>query len=272
MDLYRRAARRYRNDGLVDLIVATTAWAYRHSLRRWLPPTGFATRNGVKVQRRRLFDDRLPSANWYNAPDVPGYEQAIVDHHERTTEPGDDVVIVGGGYGVSMVAAARAVEPTGSVVVYEASERQVSLLDRIAAWNDVAEVCDVRAALVAHDVNVYPGSVADRRVDPADIEPCDVLELDCEGAEERILPALSIRPDRIVLELHPNLMDGDATRIVSELVTSGYRIDQMSGHDGASLSWDEFEAMLAYDSAEGREDAFDARYPPVVLARRVAER
>ena len=61
---------------------------------------------------------------------------------------------------------------------------------------------------------------------PAEIPDCDVLEMDCEGAETSILSEMSIRPRVILVETHGCL--GAPTSDVRDLlITIGYEVEDL---------------------------------------------
>lgn len=138
----------------------------------------------------------------------PEHENAVVRALRRHVRRGDTVVVVGGGWGATTVVAARMTHFEGDVTVYEPSSRMRGVLQRTIRANSVDDVVTVEHAAV--------GSVSDSSerifglgepdvVSPADIPTCNVLDLDCEGAELEILQELDFRPRLITVEAHPHL-------------------------------------------------------------------
>jgi hypothetical protein len=60
-------------------------------------------------------------------------------------------------------------------------------------------------------------------VQPSDIPDCDVLELDCEGAEDTILSELEIKPRVILVETHGS-HDTPPSRVKTLLSELSYEI------------------------------------------------
>ena len=58
-------------------------------------------------------------------------------------------------------------------------------------------------------------------VAPADLPPCDVLELDCEGSEVEILGALAVRPRVVLVETH-GLYGAPTDRVLALVRGLGY--------------------------------------------------
>jgi tRNA A58 N-methylase Trm61 len=63
-----------------------------------------------------------------------------VEHLKGKLSEGDDVVIVGGGWGVTAVTAAREVGPEGSVTVYEPNVECYRKCEKVVAANGAADV------------------------------------------------------------------------------------------------------------------------------------
>jgi hypothetical protein len=57
---------------------------------------------------------------------APFYEFALLRGLKAVVEPGDTVIIVGGGLGVSSVVAAREAGPTGTVITYEGDAKRAA--------------------------------------------------------------------------------------------------------------------------------------------------
>jgi hypothetical protein len=195
-------------------------YAHRRGLRRLMPTDGFVELNGVKVRRKRLGDDLLP-ANWVPQPrdKQADYESAIVQALERHVQPGHYVVIVGGGFGVSAVTAAQLVGSTGHVTVYEGDNRAYRRCRRTLSIND----CEGRVTLKKRIVGKAVALNGDAM--PADRLPeCDVLELDCEGAELDILNSITFAPTSVIVESH-GFLGASSSAVAEALETKGYRIE-----------------------------------------------
>jgi hypothetical protein len=206
--LVRRIRAVYREKGLGELLNRATALAYRRLLRPALPTLIRPRYNGIPIAReRKLFDSRLPKLyRIYDVEelrDVPGYESGLVGRLRQDVQSGDRVVIVGGGLGVTAVIAAQQAGPAGSVCVYESTATHIRQIQETARLNGMGARVSVTHAVVGRAVAV-PGDVSQHGpVLPASaIPPCDVLEMDCEGAENVILSELVIRPRVILVETH----------------------------------------------------------------------
>jgi len=155
---------------------------YNSTVRDRLPRK-LAVLNGVVARQPRLLDatDR-----------VPEYEEACITALERHITDGDDVVIVGGGFGVSAVKAARSAADV-DVTVFEAAAEQVETLEETLELNGGSEEVEVQHAVVSEAVEVW-GKIGDADVvPPAELPSADVMEVDAEGAELSILEGLDVR-------------------------------------------------------------------------------
>jgi hypothetical protein len=157
-------------------------------LRDALPAVEYGTCAGVRVPRpaepRKPFD-RLFGRD---TPDHSTFEGGLASVHRDHTRPGEDVTVVGGGFGITTVAAA---ETGARVTVYEASADRLAALRETLRLNGVGPdrvtlrqtvvgtLADAEAEAKGLDPNAAP------TVPPADLLPCDVLELDCEGPSWR---------------------------------------------------------------------------------------
>jgi hypothetical protein len=192
------------DEGFSGLASRSLARAYRSAVRPLLPIAERLRYTGVVVAReRRLFDRRLPgSFVGYGPEHEEGYEGTLVDALATEVREGDRVVIVGGGLGVTVVHAAWRAGPTGSVRCYEGSAAYARKVRRAARWNGVADRVTVVHAVVARAIAVYGTAQSSRVIPPTELPACDVLELDCEGAEIDILREMTIRPRAVLVETH----------------------------------------------------------------------
>ncbi|WP_287256472.1 FkbM family methyltransferase [Mesorhizobium sp.] len=155
--------------------------------------------------------------------DIPEYEDALVTGLRRHALAGDRVVIVGGGWGVTAVIAALAIGESGSVVCFEGAEDNVEKVRWAASRSGVADRLNVMHAVVGASIQVYSEGVEGTLFEPEDLPECDLLQLDCEGAEIPILMRMKIRPRAVIVETHGFL--GSSTNTVERLLVDlGYRI------------------------------------------------
>lgn len=82
--------------------------------------------NGVAVPSREPESER----DYY-----PDHEHASVRSRRRYTQPGDSVVVVGGGWGATTVVAARMTTFEGDVTTFEPSSKMVEIIDRTTHVN-----------------------------------------------------------------------------------------------------------------------------------------
>jgi hypothetical protein len=178
--------------------------------------------NGVRVRPYCSLDKFVPvtlppNKGGHRNPDH--YEHGLVEGLRTTVSSGDSVVIVGGGLGVTAVIAGRQAGPEGDVTVYEGAENMVEHIEETIEINNPPCPIRVEHGIVgaAHRLDGLSGDAA--IVPSENLPECDVLEMDCEGAEEEILSDLAIRPKHIIVETH-----GNETQIRNELTTIGYEI------------------------------------------------
>jgi hypothetical protein len=200
------------------------AYAYRRGLRPYIPKQSVRYA-GIPVCYDRWWSDWWVPKTWV-APDElyedqPGYEAALVAALNETVAPGDRIVIVGAGLGVTAVVAALRAGPLGTVECFEASKQYVEVAQKTAARNKVSNV-SVHHAVIAKSISVY-GSESElgKIMSASQLPSCDVLQLDCEGAELDILCEMTIQPRVILVETH-GLFGAPTDSVASLLEKSGY--------------------------------------------------
>lgn len=192
-------------------------------VRPYLPKRRQVRYNSVDVNVfERPLDWLFPAASW-RAQDQPQYDSGTVDGIREQVSEGDTVVIAGGGFGVTTVAAARRVGDSGAVITYEAAEERVHDIRKAAEYADLSDRVSVLHALVER-VDRSIGEVGDApAVPPRALPACDVLVLDCDGPEAQILRNLSIEPRTIVANTAGRF--GSPESAVREALTDlGYRV------------------------------------------------
>ncbi|MDB2248604.1 FkbM family methyltransferase [Halorubrum ezzemoulense] len=217
--LLRDAIDILRSDGIKKLLLRSLNFVYRRTLVPFLPRRSVQY-NGVDVPAVRLFDRTLPWRSWR---DRPNYESGLISGIEGHTNSGDDVVIVGGGWGVTAVKAAEKVGSDGTVTVYEGSAKEVERVRRTVSVNGYSKIVTVNHAIVGTALNLRGDSKNAKIVDPSNLPQCDILELDCEGSEIEILEGLTIHPDVILVETHGRY-NAPTDEVVSILSRKSYSV------------------------------------------------
>jgi hypothetical protein len=106
-------------------------------------------------------------------------------------------------------------------VLFEGSKQYVDFVQQTAARNKLTNI-SVHHAVVAKSISVYGGANdTGPAMPPSQLPSCDVLQLDCEGAELDILRGLAIRPRVILVETH-GLFGAPTELIASLLEQRGY--------------------------------------------------
>ena len=187
--------------------------AYNKTIRLFLPKK-VAVFNGVAYPGVKLLDNQVC---------FPDYEGALIAGIRQHATPGDDIIIIGGGRGISTVAAARTVEPSGSVTVFEGSRDYLNVIHDTLDLNDITDGVTIRNAIVGEDRGVWGDTAGVDIVPPRDLPDCDVLVMDCEGAEQIILPELPITPKTLIVESHGHL-DSPTDDVREKVENLGYEV------------------------------------------------
>lgn len=191
---------------------------YNRFIRPFLPHK-ISVHNGVAVKDYAKildFNDTFPD-----------YEGPLISAIRTQVHEGDSVIIVGGGFGVSTVAAVEATSRKGMVKSYEASTDQFRIVVNTVHLNRVNDYVDLNHAIVGSFSDFSLESSGDpgnaEIVDPSALSNPDVLVLDCEGAEIEILRKLSNYPDTIIVEAH-GFLDSSEQDVREILTKKGYEI------------------------------------------------
>lgn len=225
--LIQRAKEVRRERGTPSLLRRSIPGLYNRLVWPFLPEGKPRKFGGVPVGtgRHRWFDSFVP---WRTPSfDRPEYEQPLLAFLRDYVKQGDHVVIVGGGHGVSAVIAANSACEDGRITVFEASREFVDGIQetlRINGVEDQVRVSHTVVGTVSEYAESEYGSADDATVvSPAQLPECDVLELDCEGAELNILDDLEIRPRTIIVETH-SFLDSPQQAVRERLRSLDYRV------------------------------------------------
>mgnify|MGYP000227020195 CR=1 FL=1 len=214
----RKAINTLRYEGLAPLIKKGVPFIYDNYILKLLPRS-IIRYNGVDVRAGWLFDTTLPWREGHR----PKYESAIMSSISQHVSKRDDVVIVGGGWGVTAVGAAKQTGSSGSVTVYEGARREVERVKDTISLNGVSNTVHVEHAIVGSDVHLKSESGDARQIRPDELPECDVLELDCEGAEIMILEDLDFYPKYLIVESH-GLYDAPTSEVQKTIESMPYSI------------------------------------------------
>ena len=229
---FRRIVRKVRrvahDEGLRGVLAESAVFGYRKA-RVLLPSSATLKYAGVDVAVWRKPTDRFFQRYDQRYGDQPGYEAALVAGLRHNVRAGDSVVVIGGGWGVTAVIAATLTGPNGKVHCIEGSAEGVAKVRDTARRNTIGAELTVEHAVVGEVHNVYGAMPDCPPLAPGALPECDVLELDCEGAELMILTQMTIRPRVIVVETHG--VFGATTALVQQALE---RLDYQVTHLGVA--------------------------------------
>ncbi len=223
--MFGRISSILETEGIGGLISRGYSLAYRKGLRRLMPKVAPVVYSDVIVDHRRVGDRAFLPKSWQQQfEDVPDYEEALIKGLRANVKAGDRIVVVGGGTGVTCVVAAEL--SCSKVICFEGDYAGVKASRETASLNDVDDRIEILHAIVAKDIAVYGSERATNLVSPNDLPPCDVLELDCEGAEVPILTEMKIEPRVVIVETH-GLFGAPPERVKSILEGRGYLVEDL---------------------------------------------
>jgi len=180
---------------------------YNEVLRDKVPRV-FGVYAGVPVRNAPILD---------RTKNHPNYKHGFLRSIEEGVDDGDTVCLVGFGRGVSSVYAVRA--GAAEVIAYEGAREMIDVGLETLEMQGLESRVSIRHAIVGDAIDLYGTPEGAGTVSPAELPGCDVLVLDCEGAETGILDGFESPPDRAIVETHPpkGASDGRVRELLSEL-------------------------------------------------------
>ncbi len=156
-------------------------------------PKKVQVNNSVPVRDCPLFDFK---------DHFPNYKDEQITELRRIVEPGDTVVDIAAGRGITTVISARLVGDEGEVHTYEASDEYYKTAKETFEFSEVSDRITLTHAFIDAHGNVFGGMEGAETISPTELPECDVLNLDCEGSEVNILQDLNQSPQHVILETH----------------------------------------------------------------------
>lgn len=207
--------RAVRRDGVITLF----GKGYEATIRPILPAKsdGLIKMNGVKLRYNdsRILDSFIG---------MPCYENEEVQAIHNYLKQGDSVVEVGAGRGVTTVHTAQEIGSNGKIIAYEASSDSIEYLKSALELNETPTEIKIEHSIVGGiKNNMIPNTEDATKIDIKDLPDCDVLILDCEGAELEILSNMDIEPRVIIVETH-GTFGSPTPRVRDAMADKGFEI------------------------------------------------
>jgi hypothetical protein len=190
--------------------------AYANILRPVLPYTTIDV-NGVTVEDAKLLD------KFFSYDLRENYEQKNIEALDAVTGNDDDILIVGGGLGVTAVHAAR--NTTGKVNVVEASESQSKTCRQTVKLNGVSNKVQVKHGYMGEKIRTYGSSKRAKKFSLSDFD-ADVVQIDIEGGECKLLQDGDLPTNKIIVESHG--IYGCSTEHLKEIMRNrGFNVEDL---------------------------------------------
>lgn len=203
LNLFTKAFEKYQKEGLTALTYASARYVYQDTIRPHLSCQQYPNIQGVLVYSPKRCKKRLDNIFSVDRSWPKNHKQPNCDFIRKYVDKADTVIIVGGGYGISSVVAATQVGETGEVLIYEGAKDMISDLFKTLSHNGVAKQTTVNHAIVGQAEDLKSSAGEAKKIQADDLPSCDLLEMDCEGAELSIIPRLSKNVSTIIVETHP---------------------------------------------------------------------
>lgn len=219
-NMYSKAIRVFREEGLMNLIRKGSQFVWDNYISE-VVPKHIEYYNGVRIKKSRNFNSIIP---WSQTEEGrTSYESGTIDAIDEWVKQGDEVVIIGGGWGVTATKAAKKVGSSGNVSVFEGAASEVSKVIQTAKLNEVYQIITVNHTIVGPKISLRGDEGDAEYLSPSRLSDCDILELDCEGSEIDILENINIHPRVIIVESH-GYKGSPSSKIAEILKNKGYRI------------------------------------------------
>ena len=249
MQQVRRGFEILKEDGVFQFLKSSAEYVapveyYNNTIWPLLPATSdYGTYNGVEVKgnhpmiivnaknqniQHKLFDGLVP---WNTPSSISNFKQPNVKQIHNNYNKGDNIVIIGGGNGVSAVHSAKAVGADGRVQIFEGDYERIRDLKRTLKKNNVYDMCEINHCIVGNAHFVESPGNADL-IKPSKLPECDALEMDCEGAELNVLRDITKLPKKMIIELHHEKSYApysSSEEIESILVEKGFHVKKYDG-------------------------------------------
>lgn len=219
----RRFLKVFFDEGSVKFAERLPRRIYRSFVRPLLPVVEIIKYGDLDGPYERRWGDLMFPACSDGLTHVRHYEDTLVRCLRQYVNAGDHVVVIGGGLGITAVVSAIATGSNGTVACYEGARQRVGHIRKTLARNRVLDRVKVHHAIVGPEIAVSGSVDGAARLAPQDLPGCDVLEMDCEGAELEIIDSLRIRPRVVLVETHGMLGAPSAT-VRRKLAQLGYRV------------------------------------------------
>jgi hypothetical protein len=179
-----------------------------------VPSRKIAVFNGIAVRGTSL----------YSKIDIfPDHEAELISAIRNYIKSGENVLVIGGGSGASTVAVAHQVGIKGTVITYEGNKNSVSVVNDTINLNKVEDRVSVKHVIIEKPIHLMGFIGKAPTLLAKDFPACDVLVMDCEGAELPILQNLIIKPRLIIVETHP-MFNSPEEKIIELLKNLNYDI------------------------------------------------
>lgn len=175
--------------------------------------------NGIDVRTYKISNGRKR----------PDFEEPMAGAVRENVELGCNVVVVGGGHGVTSTIAAMS---GAEVTVFETSPYWADVCSSTHSMNGVKQSVDVVNAIIGHEVEAWGFTKGVDTMHPDNLPKCNWLVLDCEGAEHEILEDMSHRPHRLSVETHEPHSSPES--MSDTLCLMGYEIESVKSEGGKS--------------------------------------
>jgi len=216
----KKARKIYSESGLFSLIILTFQFILNQKVAPHTPRV-FQRCNNVTIRHHHIGE--ILSSQYDTGGFIrPYYEEGLRKGAQKAIEPGDDVIILGGGAGVVTIYASRFAGPNGSVRVFEASKEMVSVLYGTIRRNRISAPVEVDHTIVGDIEEVWGDLGSPKKIRTNELPSADVYIIDIEGAELGVLEDLP-QCRAVVVESH-GVLGAPTNKVIETLLQLEFKI------------------------------------------------
>lgn len=169
----------------------------------------------------------------------------------------ESVVMIGGGTGISAVAAAKQVGDLGELNVFEAGATEIENTKHASKINGVSDIITTHHAIVSDEFSIRSSSDTAELISPSELPDCNTIAIDADGAEIPILEDITKLPRTLIVEHHAVLNEDEIIveyqpdKVRSLIEDLGYEIiDEKADRD---IAYGRFEERIFIAELSGQE-------------------
>jgi hypothetical protein len=220
INILSKILKAYREGGF-RLVTIRAIRKFHDFMEPILPVAEKVSYNGVIVDENKVFSKLLGT----NKTDEPDFEEKNVEAIKSHVKPNDEVLIIGGGWGVTAFYASNITQRgEGKTKVVEASSDQIESLREVCQRDGMEDV-ELIHGVVGNPKKIWGEKKNPKRFYINDFDP-DVIQMDIEGSECEVLKVMKPKARVVIVESHGEYGCG-SDEVKTKLDNCGYEVENL---------------------------------------------